>query len=270
MIASHESSLHGPGMESSGAAGHSALYALAHPGHHKTAAPPPPKVFITVSREGGAGGITFSHRLAERLNTAGLGGSGAEISDHGEGAAPPPPWRAWDHELIDKVAAEHGINQSILETIEQRPHSWLDDIFQGLSQSGQNLPAAEMRACRYVAVTIRALATAGHAIVVGQGGVFITANMPGGIHLRLVADFAHRTRQMMETLNLSASQAARRIREVEHNRATFFHRFWPGKTLTPEMFTLTLNVGQMSLDELVECVVPLVAARERPATASTA
>ena len=45
----------------------------------------PERVFVTVSRQPGAGAISFSHRLAERLNQDGQG-----------------DWSAWDRELVEK------------------------------------------------------------------------------------------------------------------------------------------------------------------------
>jgi cytidylate kinase len=236
-------------------------YAVAHPGEHKAAPkeePPRPPVFITVSREPGAGALSLSHRLAERLNTL-MQQSGHEPE---LGAAAAPEWRAWDRELVEKVSQESGITRSVIETIDERPHSWLDEFLQGFSQSGTFLPEAEMRAYKRVATTIGKLAAAGHAIIVGRGGVFVTRSMPGGLHLRLVATLEQRIKLMSSTYSLTLNKAASRIRELEHNRATFFHRFWPGKSLTPEIFTLTLNSGEMSLDEIVESVVPIIRARD--------
>jgi cytidylate kinase len=233
-------------------------YSMAHEGEHKPAAksePPPPPVFVTVSREPGAGAITFSHRLAERLNAL----MPARDVEPGGG---PPAWSAWDRELVEKVAQETGITRSVIEKIEERPHSWLDDFFQGFSQSGESLPAAEVQAFKRIALAVRALATAGHAIIVGQGGAFVTRGMAGGVHVRLVATLEQRIKLASSTYNLSPNKAAARIREIEHNRTAFFHRFWPGKVLTPEMFTMTLNAGEMSLDELVECVLPIIRSRD--------
>ena len=237
-------------------------YSMAHEAEHKPAPKPEslPPVFVTVSREPGAGGITFSHRLAERLNA--LTG-GREVAPGG-----PPAWSAWDRELVEKVSQETGITRSVIEKIEERPHSWLDDFFQGFSQSGESLPAAEMQAYKRIAVTVRALATAGHAILVGQGAAFVTKGMAGGVHVRLVATLEQRIKLMSTTYNLPPNKAAARIREIEHNRTAFFHRFWPGKVLTPEMFTMTLNSGEMSLDELVECVLPIIRSRD-PSLAAT-
>ena len=97
------------------------------------------RVFITVSRQPGAGAISFSHRLAERLNQDGQG-----------------DWSAWDRELVKKVSAEHGIAEEIIEMIPNRHHNWLDDVLQGFAASPNPPDVVEIRAYMQVATVIRA------------------------------------------------------------------------------------------------------------------
>jgi len=205
------------------------------------------QVFVTISRQPGAGAVPFSHRLAERLH-----------EDFRRG----PEWSVWDHELIERVAAEEGISQRLIELIEERPHSWLTELLESFSSSHGMQHAAELHLYKRVAMTIRALAQAGHAIIVGQGSRFVTAHMTGGIHLRLVAPVDFRVKCMAENLQLTLREAADRVDELDHNRVRFFARYWPGKSLAPEMFTMTLNSAEMSMDEMVDCVVPLISGRE--------
>jgi len=204
-----------------------------------------PAVFLTISRQPGAGGIPFAHRLADELNRT----DGAE-------------WTAWDQELIEKVSSEFHVARSILEMIEERPHSWLDDLLSNFSGSDETPGATELRAFKRVSATIRALAEAGHAILVGRGGVFITSRLSGGIHVRMVAPLERRIQNMAEFEHLSLHDAAARVERIDRNRNSFVDRFFPGKTITPELFTLTLNSGDLSVDEMVECALPLIRSRQ--------
>jgi CMP/dCMP kinase len=205
----------------------------------------PVRAFVTVSRQPGAGGIHFSHRLAERLNFEGEG-----------------DWSAWEQELVDKVSAEHGIAKSLVEMIETRQHWFLDDLLLSMSASEAGLRADDLTAYKRVAATIHTLAVAGHVIVVGRGGRFVTDHLPGGVHLRLVAPLEKRIESMAQREHLTVQQAAEKIAQLDHSRATFYRRYWPGKSITPETFTLTLNAGEMSVDEMVESVLPIIRARE--------
>ncbi len=205
----------------------------------------PARLFVTVSRQPGIDASSFSHRLANRL-------------DQIEAAN----WLAWDRELIEKVSAEHGIAKDIVDTIEKRPFSWIDRLVQDFSFSDDTPEAIELRAAKYVMVTIRALAEAGHAVIVGRGGVFVTEGMPGGIHLRLVAPLEHRIKAVAERDQVSLKAAANNIADSEHNRAMFYRQFWPKKSIAPETFTATLNTARLSADEMEECVLAIIRNRE--------
>jgi cytidylate kinase len=215
------------------------------------------RVFVTVSRQPGAGGITFSHQLAERLNQEAKFKLDAD-------------WAAWDHELVEKVSAEHGIAREIIEAIPNTRHNWLEQLLQGFSLSNNPPDLAEIRAYKRVAMTIRALATAGHAIIVGQGGTFITQEMPAAIHLRLVAPLEHRIQYTAARDNLSLHDAAARIVEIDQRRAEFYRRYWPGKKIAPETFTMTLNSAELSVEEMVQIVLPLIRSRENRETCACA
>jgi cytidylate kinase len=219
-----------------------AVYGTIHP---PKIPPAGHQVFVTVSRQHGAGGTTFSHHLAERLN-----------------AHAPADWSAWDHELIQKVSAQEKIAAQIVEMVETRPHSWLDVMLQGISPSDAAAHTDEFHVYKRTCAAIRALANTGHTVIVGQGGRYVAADLPGGIHIRLVAPLEHRIRYIAKKNAIAFHEAAAQVEELDRNRARFFARYWPGKTLTPETFTMTLNAEAMSVNEMVDCVLPLVLARE--------
>jgi cytidylate kinase len=203
-----------------------------------------PRVFVTVSRQAGASGGTFARELVRRLNASGEGG-----------------WSCWDHELVEKVAAEYDIEATVIEMLEDRCPNWLVDLLEGCSGDAHRHPE-ELKVYRRVATTIGALASAGHAVIVGRGGVFITAGMKGGIHVRLVAPVAERIARRATQYNLQLKQAAADVAETDKNRDAFYRRYWPDKPLVPDSFTLTLNSAAMSLEEMVDCVVRLIKNRE--------
>jgi cytidylate kinase len=208
-----------------------------------------PRVFVTVARQPGAGAVTFSHRLAARLNREGEG-----------------DWSAWDRELVERVSVEHGIARDIIEMIPNRHRNWLEEFLQSLSASEIPPDLQELRAYKRVAMTIRALASAGHAIIVGMGGMYITQRMPAAIHIRLVAPLDYRIKSTVEREKISLHDAAARVAEIERRRTDFYRRYWPGKVIGPETFTMTLNSAELSLDELVECVLPVIRMRETTET----
>ena len=196
--------------------------------------------FVTISREGGAGGHTIGTHLVERLNEL----------DPGE-----VPWMLWDKNLVAKIAADRHIAQEAVESLEASSRTWMQEFISSLSLAGD---ATEAQIYKGVATTIRALAQKGRVVIVGRGGVYITRNMPGSIHLRLVAPLHYRIRFMAKQLNESIDAAAEHVHQLDRQRKAFFHRFWPQEILSSECFTLTINTAQVEERRAVECVIPLV------------
>jgi cytidylate kinase len=200
--------------------------------------------FVTISRQAGAGGLSLATELVNAINRL-----SPDAQPH------PEPWCAWDHDLVDKVAAEHRIPNQFIEAMEDANHRWFSEFLASLSTS---CDPSEFKVYRRVAMTIRALAQAGRAIIVGRGGVFITQGMPGGLHLRLVGPVQFRIGQMADRLHVSLREAAAKVHEIDRNRATFYRQHWPSKNVGPETFALTLNTAQLTEPQMVACLVPLI------------
>lgn len=202
------------------------------------------RTFVTVSRQPGAGGFAFAQGLVERLN-------GLPCGD----------WTAWDNELFDRVWLERSVQEEVIQVLAEQPLGWLQTLCENATDPTRR-QNEEFGAYQHVAMMLRALAMAGHTVLVGRGGQFITEQMRGGIHLRLVAPLEHRIKYMMDKFDLTQRQAASRIAKTEHDRELFYHRFWKCKDLGPETFALTLNAGELTIDEMVESVLPLIRMRE--------
>jgi cytidylate kinase len=213
--------------------------------HHYGDAPPVPRPFVTISREAGAGGRTIGSLLVTRLNELDLG---------------EPPWSLWDKDLVEKVAQEHHISKELIESLESSHKPWMQEFLSTLSMQ---VDPDDVRIYRMVAATIRALAQRGRVVVVGRGGAFITRQMPGGIHLRLIAPRDFRVAAMAEQLKLTREAAGEHVRQLDHQRDMFYKRYWPKDACTPDAFTLTINTANTDERRVVECILPLVLAQAR-------
>jgi hypothetical protein len=207
-----------------------------------SAQPAPHAPFVTISRQAGAGGRALANSLAIRLN---------------ERCPGQLPWMVWDNELVERVAAEHHLPVSRVAALEDERPSWLEEALGTLAISGP--PATEAAVYHRVATTIRVLAQVGRVIVIGRGGAFVTADLPGGVHVRLVAPVEHRVAATARAMNLSSREAADWVKEKDQAREAFYRRRWPTRSLTPENFTATFNTAAVGNDRLVESVVSLVA-----------
>jgi cytidylate kinase len=204
--------------------------------------------FVTISQEPGAGGTELAERLVAALN----------VVDPGD-----RPWTCWDRELVARVAADLHVAEQIIDSLEERDHSWLSEFLAGLTHLSGHDHSSEAEVYSKTATAIRALARAGRTVIVGRGGVFVTRQMPGGVHVRIVAPFDDRVRHTARHLHLSHNDAAARVREQERNRATFFRRYWPTTNLDAATFAATLNGAQIGTDTMVQMLLPLIRDRAR-------
>ena len=199
--------------------------------------------FVTISRESGAGGWSLGRMLADHLN---------QITPTG------PAWRAFDRELVEKVAADSNISEELIASLGEKHHSWIEDLFAGLSDVNKSEPATEYVIFRRIAQTIRALSKTGRVIIVGRGGAYITRGMPGGIHLRIVAPIDFRVAEMSRKFKLAHSAAAARVRELDHNREQFVRRYFPSQPRPEDIYSMLLNSAKLGEQAMVECVAAAV------------
>ena len=201
-----------------------------------------PTPFVTISRQAGAGGRSLARLLVERLNTI----------DSGE-----RPWALWDRELLERITEEHHIPAALVESLEH-PRPWLEDLLAGISLSNDAANMDEFQVYRRVASTVRGLARAGRSVIVGRGGVYATSDLPGGVHVRLVAPLEYRVARMARLMKVSEAKAAAEIHRLDRHREAFHRRYWPGKALMAELFTITLNSAAITEDQMVASILPLV------------
>lgn len=193
---------------------------------------------ITIARQVGAGGWSLPQRLVEALNAL----PGPERSG----------WSAWDRELADKVAADYHIPVQSVEKLEQSGYSWVDTFISGLG----GMPE-EFAILHRMEDSVRALAVSGRVILVGHGSVFMTRDIPGAVHVRLVAPLHQRIENMAHRMHLSMHEASVQLKQSQRDWTAFLRRYWPTQSLSPETFAATLNTALLDEDHLVRCIVTL-------------
>jgi cytidylate kinase len=218
---------------------------------HKARSPgvPLPLPFVTISRQAGAGGRTLAQKVVELLHAR-----DPAMPDTGR-------WAAWDHELVEKVSAEHHMAEEVVEALGEAQHPWFQDVLAGLSFGEGEQQPEEFKVYRRVAATIRALAKAGRAVIVGRGGVYLTKDLPLGVHVRLVAPRNKRIKAMAHKMNTSPAEAAAWVDHVDQARNSFYQRYWPGRPIDAEAFTVTLDTSHLTDEQMAAAVVQLVPTR---------
>jgi hypothetical protein len=166
------------------------------------------------------------------------------------------PWTVWDNELVERVAAEHHLPASKVAALEDVRPSWLEEALGSLAVASP--PSDEMTVFHRVAATIRALAEIGRVIIVGRGAAFVTADMPGGVNVRLVAPRERRIEWTAGSMGISPEVAADWVKEKDAAREAFYRRHFPKRPLIPENFSATFNTALVPADQLEQSVLDLV------------
>jgi cytidylate kinase len=199
--------------------------------------------FVTISRQAGSGGIKFGQLLAEHLNKR-------NPTTH--------PWHSLDRELVERIAADHHLSTDLIDSLEKSSHTWIEEFLGGLSHTDRS--PSELVVFRRVAETIRALARAGHTILVGLGGAMITHGMPLGVHLRIIAPFEWRVKNLARNDQLTEAQAREKVRLLDRDREAYMAKFWPHMTDRQQAYHLTMNASMLTEEQMVSCVLPLIGA----------
>lgn len=201
--------------------------------------------FITITRQPGATAGDLGYRLADALSRA---------SEEKE------PWVCWDRELVQRIASECEVPDRVIQALDYAHHSWLDDLFQGMAMESHN--KQDFLGIFHAAQRmIRGLGASGRAIIVGQGSAYLTRQLPGGIHIWLVAPGDWRVAHFADRQELDQRTAQRELRRRERNQAHFYRTLCNGQRLVPEFFSVTLNVASLSEQEMLEGILTLVRGR---------
>jgi cytidylate kinase len=199
--------------------------------------------FITISQQPCAGGEAIGPMVVERLN---------EIDPDDR------PWTFWDRNLVERVVNVHHLPKEVVTSMEDSGHSWLRDFVESIRVTEDPHWADEMKVYRRVAATVRALAAEGRVVMLGRGGMMITRNMPGGIHVRLVAPRSYRVAALEKEQGLKHDAASAKLKELEHNRIAFIKRYWPDATMDPEQFAVTINTEAVDTAKVVHMIGDLI------------
>jgi cytidylate kinase len=168
-------------------------------------APPTPAVpaslTVAVSREAGSRGGTIARRAARKLR-----------------------WQIYNQELLEYIAQEGALRQSLLANLSPGAGKWIEEQLdnllreQSLSQHPSLMELARM---------VLALGAQGEVILIGRGAGCILPSA-STLHVRIVAPLADRIAYMSEWLRLTVEEATAQVELRDRRRAEFiathFHR----------------------------------------------
>ena len=198
---------------------------------------------ITISRQFGAGGTTLGARLAKRLG-----------------------YRYVDDELIKGVAEKVGVSPSQVRTFEKSGTSKLMKLLDWVvnpqfieRHTSEKAHLTEQRYVEEVKDILLKLHQEGNVVIIGRGGNHTLKGYPETIHVLLVADMEHRVQFLCDKYNMRRGQAESAVKRADMIRTRFLNCFSSEASHDdPLLYTMTLNMNEVTMDKAEEIVVRLV------------
>lgn len=178
-----------------------------------------PPISIAVSRQAGARGGEVARMVGARLG-----------------------WPVYDHELVERIAQEKGLQARMVEQLDERHASWLEEMVTAFCVGGAGREITYLRSLLGLFGT---LSDRGHCVIVGRGaGQVLPAEST--LRVRVVAPRENRIAAVEKRLSVPRAEAERWIDRTEADRGTFARHFFQ-KDITDLMgYDLVLNTGKIS------------------------
>ena len=194
--------------------------------------PPAPRAFtIAISREAGANGSAVGRLLGERLG-----------------------WLVYDYELVERIASDMGLRSDLLESVDEKRMSWLQEFVESFSSESSVTGSAYVR---HLVETLLTLALHGECIIVGRGAN-VVAPPETTLRVRLVAPLCARIATVRKRRNLSFEEAQRWVEKTDHGRAQFIKDHFHKEADDPHLHDLVLNTSRFSLEVCAEIIIDVL------------
>ena len=188
----------------------------------------PPAFSIALSRLTGALGTSIARAVGERLG-----------------------WKVYDHELLEQIAHDMNVRVSLLEGIESKQVSWIEEMMEAFATAPS---VNEMSYLNHLVGTVLSLGARGQCVFVGRGAAYI---LPPARTLRvqLTAPLDFRISVISRERGLSREEAKEVVEKTDRRRAHFIRDNFLADMRDPTRYDLILNVARFSVGSCAEQII---------------
>lgn len=201
--------------------------------------------FVTISREAGAGGHTVAREVVRKLEEIRPGA-------FAEG------WEVFDHKLCLLIAEDKKLGISFERLLTEEYRTEVEQVISELLE--KRVSSYELY--KRIFEVVRTLAVLGKCVIVGRGGMCVTADMPLGVHIRLVAPLNLRVQRMAKMLEVTESEAQRKIKQQDGDRHRLVNDFFGKNIENPRLYDAVFNTETLSVSDIAESIARLVVAKK--------
>lgn len=199
---------------------------------------------VTISRAAGSRGSAIAELLVQRLA--------------GESSVPRSlPWTLFDQNLLQQVIREHRLPA---KTAEYFPEDKPDEIRHMIGEL-LGLHPSSVTTLRKIAETIRGIAKAGNAVIVGRGANLITRDIARAVHVRFVGSASARVRHFARRAGLSEELAAAEVVRIDRARKRYVRSAFKRDVEDPGLYDLVVNTDRFTDEQAATLIVDALRAR---------
>ena len=194
-----------------------------------------PGPYVTISRQYGCNGYELGDCLLEKLNIR----QGEE------------KWQLYKKDILKQLAEDTGLTEDVIEKERLAKPSLLREFFRGVRRN--SIPDGyEIR--NKITLMVRTVAFEGHAIIVGQGGTAATADLEGGLSVRIEAPKEWRIIRVSRRENLHKKAAAARVAAVGKQRARL-REIYEEKNPREPAFNLIIDNSMFNTEQSADLII---------------
>ncbi len=182
---------------------------------------------VTISREPGSGGRLVAKQLAEELG-----------------------YSLFHQELIQEIAESAQVSRMLMETLDERGLSMLEDWISAAILDRHLWPDEYLRHLLKVFGTI---AKHGRAVIVGRGANYVIPRQ-NRFSVRIVAPFNIRVQNVAREFGQTEAESRRRVIRTESDRKAFIRKYFNADVTDPLQYDLVINTEAISISNAVKAI----------------
>jgi Cytidylate kinase-like family len=194
---------------------------------------------ITVEREYGSQGAEFAHRLADRLN-----------------------WKLIDRCLVDEIAHQAGVTQSLAEQCDERLDPWYYRMGKSFWHgSVDRLPAPPKnqvfdseRMVEFVRSYLTRCVADGNCVVVGRGAACALAGVPSVFNIFVYASMSRKIRWFEQYFPEHAGRARAELEATDSRREEYIRRYYDRDWADRRLYHMMIN-SCMGCEAMINAVL---------------
>lgn len=166
-------------------------------------------------------------------------------------------WPVYDHELLELIAQDLNVRVRLLEGIDERHVSWMQEVVERFC----SVPAVrEATFVRHLVETMLSLAARGGCIIVGRGSSFVLSHA-STLRVRITCPLRERIDYVCAETNMSRDEAERWIVRVDRERRRFVQEHFQHDPTDLEQYDLVLNTSHLPVADCASLIADAARAR---------